>query len=137
MGASEVASLSKNTAKNLLKSEALCSQKVHIYIRLRIRVMETQITARGGTSNGNVLCPPQSIKVPVPPFQVHPYRHSRYHEHRHSWSLGTNSRTQIVKFRGFIDPSNQKEQYHTPLPSKYLRRKRRRKRQLLSKRRPD
>ena len=42
MGASEVASLSKNTAKNLLKSEALCSQKVHIYIRLRIRVCYLQ-----------------------------------------------------------------------------------------------
>ena len=38
MGASEAVQLSKNTAQNLPNLEALCSQKAHIYIRLRIRV---------------------------------------------------------------------------------------------------
>ena len=36
----------------------------------------------------------------------------------HSRSLGTKSRTKIVKSREFIDFSDQKERYHTPLQSK-------------------
>ena len=31
------------------------------------------------------------------------------------WSLGTKSGTNIFKFKWFIDPSDQNEQYHTPL----------------------
>ena len=50
-----------------------------------------------------------------------PLCHSRYHVRRHSRSLpgtlGTKYGTKVVKFRGFIDPSDQRELNHTTILS--------------------
>ena len=51
-------------------------------------------------------------------LEVPPHRHSRYHVRCHSRYLGKKSGTKMSKFRGFIDPSDQNELYHTPLLSK-------------------
>ena len=58
------------------------------------------------------------FEIPALPFEIPTRRYTRYHARRHWRSLGTKSRIQIFKFRGFIDPSDQNEQYHAPLLSK-------------------
>ena len=58
-----------------------------------------------------------SFEVPVLLIEVPLRRHSRCHVRHHPRTLGTKSGTKIwdQKFGGFIDTSDQNEQYHTKL----------------------